>query len=310
MGILFGLFTSLVWSIGIFPFALATRFYGSNTINTIRLLMAVVLLTLVIIVSEGTNWQSLVSDENQQAIFWLGASGIVGLALGDYFSFNAFKHIGARLSSIFSTLAPAAAMATAFIITGETINAIGISGMVITIFGVSMIQFLRKQPDDQYQLNFIGTLNALIAATCQGVGVVFSKIAMINAGVSISAMKATFIRILVAMIALYLLSLFNGRFFRMHKEFLHSAPKAKLYLLLGTLFGLVIGASLSMQTISMVPAAVAQTLFSLVPVFVIPIAAIFFKERITPGIFVSAILAVAGVIVLIWRKELAEILFA
>jgi drug/metabolite transporter (DMT)-like permease len=53
---------------------------------------------------------------------------------------------------------------------------------------------------------------------------------------------------------------------------------------------------------------VAQTIFSLVPVFAIPLAYLFHKEKITVRIIIGAILAITGVIVLIWRNSLVEII--
>jgi drug/metabolite transporter (DMT)-like permease len=51
---------------------------------------------------------------------------------------------------------------------------------------------------------------------------------------------------------------------------------------------------------------VAQTIFSLVPVFAIPLAYFFHKEKMTLSIILGALIAIAGVIVLIWRNNIMD----
>jgi drug/metabolite transporter (DMT)-like permease len=81
--------------------------------------------------------------------------------------------------------------------------------------------------------------------------------------------------------------------------------KGLLYMFLGTLFGTVMGLSFAMQTVSSINGAVAQTIFSLVPVFAIPLAYLFHKEKITLPIILGALIAIAGVIILIWREAIS-----
>jgi drug/metabolite transporter (DMT)-like permease len=48
----------------------------------------------------------------------------------------------------------------------------------------------------------------------------------------------------------------------------------------------------------------AQTIFSLVPVFVLPIAYWIYKEKITIKSLLGALIATLGVIILVWREEI------
>jgi drug/metabolite transporter (DMT)-like permease len=82
--------------------------------------------------------------------------------------------------------------------------------------------------------------------------------------------------------------------------------KGLVYLSLGTISGTVLGLTFAMQTISTIDSAVAQTIFSLVPVFAIPLAYFFHKEKITPSIILGALIAITGVIVLIWRDNIMD----
>ena len=74
------------------------------------------------------------------------------------------------------------------------------------------------------------------------------------------------------------------------------------WIIAGTVFGPVIGMALSMQAVSMTSASIAQTIFSLVPVFVLVLAHFFYHEKITLASFFGAKIAIMGVVILIWRK--------
>ena len=83
------------------------------------------------------------------------------------------------------------------------------------------------------------------------------------------------------------------------------------YTIAGTIFGPVIGVSLSMSAISLLnnKPSVAQTIFSLVPVVVLPLSFLFYREKITLKSVLGALIAIAGVLILIWREELLQVYF-
>jgi drug/metabolite transporter (DMT)-like permease len=74
----------------------------------------------------------------------------------------------------------------------------------------------------------------------------------------------------------------------------------------GTFFGPVIGVSLAMYSVSLIDASVAQTIFSLVPVFVLPIGYFLLKEKITLTSVIGALIAILGVVILIWRDVIMK----
>jgi drug/metabolite transporter (DMT)-like permease len=53
--------------------------------------------------------------------------------------------------------------------------------------------------------------------------------------------------------------------------------------------------------------SIAQTIFSLVPVFVLPLSYLFYKEKITSRAILGAAIAIIGVMILIWREQLVQL---
>ena len=301
----FGIITAFCWAIGIFPFTMSTRYFQATHINLMRLLLALFLLCPFIILKENISFSNLFLFPGYQNWLWLGLSGVVGLALGDYFSFSAFKAIGAKNSSIFSTLAPGTAIIFAYLMLGEQINLIGITGIIITISGIIYISLQKK--DNQSKMSLVGMGHAIGAALCQGAGLVLAKKAYENNLIEIAPFHAAWLRIMASVIVLLVFAILTREIKPITRNLVKPENKKGLvYLSLGTLSGTVLGLTFAMQTISTIDSAVAQTIFSLVPVFAIPLAYFFHKEKMTLSIILGALIAIAGVIVLIWRNNIMD----
>ncbi len=301
----FGIITAVCWAVGIFPFTMSTRYFQATHINLMRLLLALVLLCPFILLKENISFSNLFLFPGYQNWLWLGLSGVVGLALGDYFSFSAFKAIGAKNSSIFSTLAPGTAIIFGYLMLGEQINLIGITGILITISGIIFISLQKK--DNQSKMSLAGIGHAIGAALCQGAGLVLAKKAYENNLIEIAPFHAAWLRIMASVIVLFTFALLTKEIKPITRNLVKPEnKKGLLYLSLGTLSGTVLGLTFAMQTISSIDSAVAQTIFSLVPVFAIPLAYLFHKEKITLSIILGAMIAIAGVIVLIWRNNIMD----
>jgi drug/metabolite transporter (DMT)-like permease len=63
----------------------------------------------------------------------------------------------------------------------------------------------------------------------------------------------------------------------------------------------------SMWAITLIPAPIAQTIFSLVPVLVMVLGAVFFKLPLRRNLIAGCLVAIFGVLVLIWRQEIIEL---
>jgi drug/metabolite transporter (DMT)-like permease len=74
----------------------------------------------------------------------------------------------------------------------------------------------------------------------------------------------------------------------------------------GTICGPFLGVTCSLAAISYIDVSVAQTIFSLVPAGALLISRIFFKEKISLQSLVGVIVAISGVVILIWRDYLQK----
>lgn len=311
-GELMAILTTLSWTICIFPFTEASRRLGPNTVNHYRLVLAVILLSFILIAFKGFNIEELFIKPHFNNWIWLGLSGIIGLTLGDYFGFTMYAIVGTRLGSLFASLSPGAALIFGYILLGEQVNYIGILGIIITSLGVAWISLSKAEhaqiPDYGHGKISKGIMFGVLSAICQGVGLVLAKKGFYNPKLNeeINPIHATWIRMVTATITIFIISSIAGKFKTISQPILNNQNNGIKYMIAGTIFGPVIGVSMSLYTISILNVSMAQTIFSLVPVFVLPIAYWMYKEKITIKALLGALIATLGVIMLVWRNEISS----
>lgn len=314
-GEIIALLTTLSWTICVFPFTEAARRLGPNETNHLRLVLAVIMLTAAAVIFSPLFFSDLFLEPTFDNWFWLGLSGVVGLALGDYFGFTMYAILGTRVGSIFTTLSPGAALALGYVMLGESINPVGLIGLLITLSGIIWLTINKEEKLQVKDLGHgrieKGILFGILAALCQGVGLVFAKKGMQTtmAEGEILAIHATWIRMLAATMLIFSSSFLRGKGLSTIRVIRQNNRNGVWYALVGTIFGPVIGVSLSLYAVSLIEVSVAQTIFSMVPVFVLPLAFIFYREKITLRSAFGVVIAVTGVILLIWRNEIQSALY-
>jgi drug/metabolite transporter (DMT)-like permease len=287
--------TSLCFSFGSTFFTFSGRAIGSVMLNRGRLLVAVV---LVMIWHTLTYGKPLPLDASADHWIWLGLSGLVGLVLGDTFLLQAFVMIGPRLSMLMMALAPVLGAVLAWLFLHETLGPQEILGIVVTLAGILIVIAERSgasktEPADRRHY-FIGLLCGLGGAAGQAGGLVLSKMGL---GQGFPALSANVIRLLAAMLAVWLIAIVNRQFIKTIHT-LRTNPRSVTLLLGGTILGPVLGVWLSLISVQNTSVGVSSTLSSLMPIFLIPISYVMFKERITKQAVLGTIIAFVGMVLL------------
>ncbi|MEI8137647.1 MAG: DMT family transporter [Bacteroidota bacterium] len=181
-GIVIALLTTVCWSIGIFPFTEASKRFGAAALNQYRLFLGWLVISILIISFYPISIIELFSKPQINHYLFLGLSGIIGFTIGDYFSFNSFKILGPKLGSLYTTIAPGAALLAGFLVLNQTMNFIGVIGICITIGGVIWLTLSKKDKKASEKAGFHrnpkGILFGIIGSLCQGTGLVLSKLGM------------------------------------------------------------------------------------------------------------------------------------
>ncbi len=290
MGNLAAIITAVCWSITSIIFSITSKKVGSLAVNRLRLLFAAVILLAVHQVFMG---QLIPLNFSPDRWFWLGLSGIIGLTLGDAFLFQAYVMIGARLGTVMLALSPVLSTLLAWLVLGEKLNLLTITGILITVAGVAWV-VMEEQPANQVAHNrrqyLLGILCGVGAVLGQAFGLILSKRGLEG---GVSPLSGVLIRILVAAAAMWIYTAVRGQVIPTLRIF--RQPRTTGAIAAGSLIGPVIGVWLSLVSVQLIPVGIASTLQSLSPIFVLPMTAVLFKEKITPRAVAGTLAAIAGV---------------
>lgn len=310
IGLLAALGTLASWSAGTMAFLTASRRMNPTLLNRARLMLAVGATCVLACVVNGFWPWELFTLPSLHSWLFLGLSGVVGLTVGDHFGFTALRILGARRQSVVSTVSPAAAAIAAFFLLSENLSVQAIIGMGLSIAGVMWAMGSAEErtavDKEGYGSFGVGIFLALLGALCQGMGLVLAKMGMNLQWYSspselvndVGGVQATFMRMTVGFLCVYVLDFLRRAPFRPLREAFQDV-EGRRAMYLGTLFGPVIGVTLSLVAVKHISAAIAQTIFSMVPLVVLAIAAVVQHERLRPSAVIGAIIAVAGVVLLV-----------
>jgi drug/metabolite transporter (DMT)-like permease len=289
LGELAAVITSIAFAGTSTLFTIAGRKVGALVVNRVRLTAACIFLGIAGWVITGNPWPM---DAGWERWFWLGLSGIVGLVIGDAFLFQAFVWIGPRISMLMMSLAPIIAGLTAWIFLGERLSGMQIAGVIITLVGVSWVILEKNQKSGDRKENYLrGIMYGLGAATGQGLGFVLAKSGL---GDEYSPISANFIRMVTAFVVIWMIALLQGKIRSTLRE-IEKNPRARWAILGGAFTGPFLGVTLSLFALQNTSVGVASTLMALPPIFLLPVEAFFFKEKIGWGSVVGTVIALLGV---------------
>lgn len=304
------------WALSTVCFTAASRRCGATAVNQFRLLLACVLLAAAFAVC-GLVQGFEAAPPTRQALL-LGASGIVGLTLGDAALFRAFVILGARRVSLLTALAPVFVALLAAWLLGERIGVVGIAGMVLTLAGVAWVVLDRSHGGEAVRGSVgEGVALGVCAALGQAGGAILSKAGLGQIGAHsafgafafggeapqvVTPLLGTLLRMLVGTAGLLLFTIPTGRL-RSTADVVRDRTTLG-WALGGAFFGPSLGVWLSLVAFAHTEAAVAQTLLALATVLVLPASRFLTGEKANPRAWVGAALAVAGVALLAFRDRI------
>jgi len=291
------LLTASFWTVTSLVFEAAGKRIGSLTLNLIRLYLAFLIYTVFLSFSRGIAFPV---DATADAWFWLTLSGLVGFVIGDLLLFKAFVVVGARVSMLIMALVPPITAITGWIILGETLSLLNITGMILTISGISLVVLKRSAPElngvtrngVKFSYPLKGIFLAVGGAFGQAVGLVLSKFGMKD----YDAFASSQIRVLAGLTGFTILFFVLRRWKNVWAGL--GNRKGMLYTIIGSFFGPFLGVSFSLIAIQNTNTGVAATIMSIVPVLIIPPAILIFKEKVYLKEIIGAVIAVGGVALL------------
>jgi drug/metabolite transporter (DMT)-like permease len=224
--------------------------------------------------------------------FLLGASGLLGIALGGVLFFRALLCLGPRLMMLTGLSIPPATVLLAVVFLHERPSAAAWAGSALVFAGIAVASW-KPRADGPVKRLGAGLTYAGLSAACTALSIILAK-----AGVAaVPALEASMVRHLWAAAALVLWGLFSGGL----KGWV--APLRGRRVLKLTLFAVFVaifgGFWLSMAALKYTYASVATVLNMTEPLFALPLTALLLKETVSRRELLGALAAFCGAAVIL-----------
>lgn len=291
IGEIAALLTAFCWVGSSVSFEYSGKKVGSLVLNLMRLVISLLIITVInFFITDGFRNLS-VSHEAFQALLF---SGLVGFVIGDMFLFQAFVEIGARISMLIMALAPPITAVLSYFLLGETLGIVQILGMMLTFFGIAIVIMGKEKGSQKIVVKhpLKGIIFAFLGAVGQALGLILSKVGVAE----LNPFVATEIRIFSGILGFILIITFAKKWPSFFSAFKNKT--AMVGITIGSLFGPVVGVSLSLMAIKYTSTAIASTLMAIVPILIIPVTILFFKEKVKANEIIGAVVGVLGVAVI------------
>lgn len=287
IGELSALATAFCWSGSSISFAEASLRIGSVRVNVTRLVLAASLLALTLFIF------SIPIHLSASQFTDLFLSGVLGLVFGDSFLFKSYEYNGPRISSLIMSSAPAVAATLAYLFLRESLAPLAVAGMAMTLVGIAIVVTSRQDVTSRFsRISGRGIFFAFLGACGQGGGLVTAKLAF-NEG-SINGLTATFIRILSALILFVPITMLSRKF--IPPWTIYSAHRKAFGLtLLGAILGPYCGITFSLIAIAHTKVGIAATIMATVPIIMLPLMKLIYRENLSWRAYAGAFVAVGGV---------------
>lgn len=284
IGISAALCSAASWAVGSILFKRLGESISSLAMTLAKGGVSVVLLALMLAL---VGYQGM----EQQSLLLLILSGVLGITLGDTFFFEALQDLGPHTLVLLLMLGQVFTVILAVIFLGETPTPEVWVGIVMVVLGIGIV--LHAKLSGGWQVSGLrGIAFGLLSVLCMSVSIIVAKQGL----ESVSALQATFIRMLSGTTGMFFFGMATQRLGRWMATFndLKLAGSFLLAVCVVT-FG---GFWLSLVAIKYVDVSIANTLSSTEPLFILPLAAIYLKERVSLRALIGTVITVGGIVIL------------
>jgi drug/metabolite transporter (DMT)-like permease len=287
-GELAALAAAMVWAVGTLIYAQLGPALSPLTLNGAKGIIAVPFLAIALWL-QGTALPTLPPAD----WLWLALSGIVGITLGDTAFLRALPQLGARRLLVLETLAPVFATVLAALWLREVPTLSRLGGIVFVLTGI--IWVLQERPPaatDSPPITVSALGWGIVAALCQAVGVVLSRLVLSDS--PLDPLWSSLWRIVVGVSILWLAA---GRS-RLLRPLGTLGWQQWLSLISAAFLTTFLGIWLQQTALKLSPAGIAQTLTATSPIFVLVITACQGKP-LPPSSLGGVALALGGIYLLV-----------
>ena len=232
---------------------------------------------------------------------YLGISGVIGILIGDTCYFRSLQILGPNRALMLTLLSPIFAFFIGFFFLSEQMTLLCGLGLVVALLGISIVisdQRGRQEEPGIYPGTLMtGIQYAAMGAACQAIGGAIAKIA-IQGDDGVDPLFASLIRIIIPTTLSLVVVLANPKWRKQASRIFLRENFG--WLIGGSILGTWLGIWLMLIAYKESELlAVAQTLLSTSPLFLIPLAYLLKKHVSSWRTICGAVVAIGGIYILV-----------
>ncbi|MCB2261427.1 MAG: DMT family transporter [Candidatus Thiosymbion ectosymbiont of Robbea hypermnestra] len=287
IGVSAALGSAASWAAGSILFKRLSERISSPAMTWVKSIVSVVLIgiALVFLGYEEMGWHITAL---------LIGSGLLGIALGDTFFFEALRYLGAHAVVVLLMLGQVLTVVLAVLFLDERPTPQMWFGIALVLCGVTIVLYARMSDDEgSSHTRWRGVLFGFLAIFCMSISIILAKQAL----EAVSAMQATFVRMLAGNLGMLVFGMGTQQLKSWTQPFSDSRLATEfIFAVVVVTFG---GFWLSLVAIKYTDVYIANTLIATEPLFVLPMALFFLKERITSWAWIGSVIVVFGIVLLV-----------
>ena len=284
LGEILAVASGLVWAVAVVLFRISGRRIHPIGLNLAKNLLALALIVPTLLVLGETLRPSVPAA----TVGLLLVSGVLGIAVSDTLFFHALNRLGASLTAIVDCFYSPFVIALSFVFLGERLTLVQLLGAALVVSAVLTLSKEGKIEKLDRRDLALGIVYGILAMFFVALGIVMVKPILGE----VSVFWATFVRIAGGAFGLAVLV----PFLRNRQAILAPLlePRNWKALVPASFFGSYLSLMLWMGGMKYAKASVAAVLNQLNTIFIVIIAAIFLKEKLTGWKLLAVVLAFLG----------------
>jgi drug/metabolite transporter (DMT)-like permease len=290
IGQFLSLLAAVLWALAIVLFKKSGEFVHPVALNTFKDVLATLLYFPTLAIAGTSLFQPYPAGD----YVLLLASGVIGIAVGDTLLLKSLFMIGAGPSALVSCLYSPFIIGLSYVWIGERLTAVQLIGAALIIAAVLEAKRLEDRSPAGIRKRISGIAWGVLAQISMAVGVVMVKPLLDEAPL----LWALEIRLIGGVLALLVFLWVNPARGRILSTLMVRASRG--YTLSSSLIGGYLAMVVWLGGIKLTKASIAAALNQTNTIFVLILAALVLRERISPGRVLAIVLAAAGATMVIF----------
>lgn len=284
IGIVAALLSAASWAFGTVLFDKIGKVVPYIGLTFLKGVVSIILMIALLIATGGLQ-QIEVRD-----FLFLALSGFIGIAIGDSLFFKSLQDLGAKIQVVFFLLGQIFTMFLSMLLLGELLSTEQYFGATILLMGIAFVVW-EKHEDHPNKTR--GIVCGLLSIACFSASSIMVKIAIGD----VEVVTATFYRLIFGTIFTLGFGVAAKRFATWIKPLKNGRLSALLILNVVVItYG---GFLLSMVAIKYIPVSLASVLSTTEPIFVLLLAYLINKEKVSRREIIGTFITLLGVFIII-----------